>query len=187
MLGFLYAWYKAVKNVPSPRHPLFVTGDGLWLSPPFYSKTTTAKSIFWDSFEGNPKSETYLSCIVIYFSYNCFVFQFTFVSDFNLHSGVISNYIHEWFQFTFVSDFPYNPNPNLVDRFRHSRYLFGKDPKLMSTPFRLTKEMVEAMGGTEAPHYTVFKSLCCQVGTSLNLWLTSVAFGCWWYVCRLIF
>lgn len=43
------------------------------------------------------------------------------------------------------------------------RYLFGKDPKLMPPPFRLTKEMVEAMGGTEAPHYTVFKSLCCQV------------------------
>ncbi|CBN77334.1 putative phosphatidylinositol 3-kinase [Ectocarpus siliculosus] len=41
-------------------------------------------------------------------------------------------------------------------------YLFGKDPKLMPPPFRLTKEMVEAMGGTEAPHYTVFKSLCCQ-------------------------
>lgn len=43
------------------------------------------------------------------------------------------------------------------------RYMFGKDPKVMPTPFRLTKEMVEAMGGTEAPHYTVFKSLCCQV------------------------
>ncbi|CAM9382187.1 unnamed protein product [Pylaiella littoralis] len=41
-------------------------------------------------------------------------------------------------------------------------YLFGKDPKLMPPPFRLTKEMVEAMGGPDAPHYTVFKSLCCQ-------------------------
>ncbi|CAN0449039.1 unnamed protein product, partial [Ectocarpus sp. 12 AP-2014] len=47
-------------------------------------------------------------------------------------------------------------------------YLFGKDPKLMPPPFRLTKEMVEAMGGTEAPHYTVFKSLCCQVCLRMN-------------------
>ncbi|CAM9967904.1 unnamed protein product [Discosporangium mesarthrocarpum] len=40
--------------------------------------------------------------------------------------------------------------------------MFGKDPKLMPPPFRLTREMVEAMGGVDSPHFIVFKTLCCQ-------------------------
>ena len=56
----------------------------------------------------------------------------------------------------------------LLFLFRGS-YLFGKDPKMMPPPFRLTKEMVEAMGGMDAPHYTVFKSLCCQVRCELYI------------------
>ncbi|CAM9886315.1 unnamed protein product, partial [Phaeothamnion confervicola] len=41
-------------------------------------------------------------------------------------------------------------------------FMFGKDPKLMPPPFRLTRDMVDAMGGLSSAHYTVFRSLCVR-------------------------
>lgn len=41
-------------------------------------------------------------------------------------------------------------------------FIFGKDPKPFPSPMKLTKEMVEAMGGMNSPHYTRFKSYCCE-------------------------
>ncbi|CAN0507958.1 unnamed protein product, partial [Phaeothamnion confervicola] len=41
-------------------------------------------------------------------------------------------------------------------------YIFGRDPKPMAPPFRLTREMVEAMGGVGSPHYAQFRTYCCQ-------------------------
>lgn len=48
----------------------------------------------------------------------------------------------------------------------------------MPPPFRLTREMVEAMGGSDAPHYTVFKSLCCQVRLKSNLQMEIIRETC---------
>ena len=42
-------------------------------------------------------------------------------------------------------------------------FILGKDPKPMPPPFRLTKEMVEAMGGPESEQFRRFKKYCCQV------------------------
>lgn len=39
-------------------------------------------------------------------------------------------------------------------------YIMGKDPKIMSPEFRLTSEMIDAMGGTESAYYKKFKSYC---------------------------
>ena len=41
-------------------------------------------------------------------------------------------------------------------------FIFGRDPKPLPPPFRLTREMVEAMGGIESSEYRVFCSLACQ-------------------------
>jgi phosphatidylinositol 3-kinase len=43
-----------------------------------------------------------------------------------------------------------------------SRYIMGRDPKLLPPPMKLCKEMVEAMGGTEAEWYGRFKTYCCE-------------------------
>lgn len=40
--------------------------------------------------------------------------------------------------------------------------IFGKDPKPYPPPFKLTKEMVEGMGGISSEHYVKFKTYCCQ-------------------------
>lgn len=39
-------------------------------------------------------------------------------------------------------------------------YIMGKDPKIMSPEFRLTTEMIDAMGGTESTYYLKFKDYC---------------------------
>ena len=39
-------------------------------------------------------------------------------------------------------------------------YILGRDPKPMPPPMRLSKEMVEAMGGTTSDYFTDFKKLC---------------------------
>nr|QFR39795.1 phosphatidylinositol 3-kinase catalytic subunit [Azumapecten farreri] len=39
-------------------------------------------------------------------------------------------------------------------------YILGRDPKPMPSPMRLSKEMVEAMGGTSSEHFHEFKKLC---------------------------
>ena len=41
-------------------------------------------------------------------------------------------------------------------------FIFGKDPKPYPPPFKLTREMVDGMGGPESAHYQRFKVLCCQ-------------------------
>ncbi|GLD92891.1 hypothetical protein PINS_up001470 [Pythium insidiosum] len=41
-------------------------------------------------------------------------------------------------------------------------FIFGADPKPYPPPFKLTKEMVEGMGGPESEHYLKFKTYCCQ-------------------------
>jgi phosphatidylinositol 3-kinase len=41
-------------------------------------------------------------------------------------------------------------------------YIFGRDPKPLPPPFRLTSEMVAGMGGSDSEGYRQFKSLCCQ-------------------------
>ncbi len=42
-------------------------------------------------------------------------------------------------------------------------FIFGQDPKIYPAPMRLTKEMVEAMGGPNSKNYEQFISLCFQV------------------------
>lgn len=39
-------------------------------------------------------------------------------------------------------------------------FILGHDPKPFPPPMKLCKEMVEAMGGANSPHYTKFKSYC---------------------------
>lgn len=41
-------------------------------------------------------------------------------------------------------------------------FIFGADPKPYPPPFKLTKEMVEGMGGPQSEHYMKFKRYCCQ-------------------------
>jgi hypothetical protein len=41
-------------------------------------------------------------------------------------------------------------------------FLFGKDPKPLPAPMRLTKEMMQAMGGRGSPGFDRFKRYCCQ-------------------------
>ncbi|XP_065671511.1 phosphatidylinositol 3-kinase catalytic subunit type 3 isoform X3 [Hydra vulgaris] len=39
-------------------------------------------------------------------------------------------------------------------------YILGRDPKPFPPPMKLSKEMVEGMGGTASPHYQQFRKLC---------------------------
>ncbi len=41
-------------------------------------------------------------------------------------------------------------------------WILGNDPKPMPAAFRLTRNMVDAMGGEESEHFAKFKSLCYQ-------------------------
>lgn len=41
-------------------------------------------------------------------------------------------------------------------------YLLGRDPKPLPPPFKLVKEMVEAMGGQQSQHYRLFQQHCCE-------------------------
>lgn len=41
-------------------------------------------------------------------------------------------------------------------------YAFGNDPKPLPPPFRLTNNMIDAMGGQNSEHYSRFKSFCYQ-------------------------
>ena len=58
-------------------------------------------------------------------------------------------------------------------------YILGRDPKPFPPALKLSREMVEAMGGAQSPHYARFKSLCYTAYTSLrknsNLILNLVA------------
>lgn len=39
-------------------------------------------------------------------------------------------------------------------------YILGRDPKPLPPPMKLSKEMVEAMGGVCSEHYQQFRKLC---------------------------
>lgn len=39
-------------------------------------------------------------------------------------------------------------------------YILGRDPKPFPPPVKVCREMVDAMGGPNSPHYSRFKSLC---------------------------
>ncbi|KAL7521610.1 hypothetical protein ACHAWX_006288 [Stephanocyclus meneghinianus] len=47
-------------------------------------------------------------------------------------------------------------------------YIFGRDPKPLPPAFRLTKEMIDGMGGTESKEYRQFCSLACQAFNTLR-------------------
>lgn len=47
-------------------------------------------------------------------------------------------------------------------------FILGKDPKPYPPPFRLTKEMAEAMGYPDDPNYQKFKTKCCQAYVTLR-------------------
>ena len=41
-------------------------------------------------------------------------------------------------------------------------YILGRDPKPFPPPMKLSREMVEAMGGSTSPQYAEFEVYCCQ-------------------------
>eukprot|EP00980_Cylindrotheca_fusiformis_P031330 scaffold26184_cov132-Cylindrotheca_fusiformis.AAC.4 len=47
-------------------------------------------------------------------------------------------------------------------------FMFGRDPKPLPPAFRLTREMVEGMGGLESTDYRQFCSLACQAFNALR-------------------
>ncbi|GAA5972036.1 hypothetical protein JCM11641_002465 [Rhodosporidiobolus odoratus] len=47
-------------------------------------------------------------------------------------------------------------------------YILGRDPKPFPPAVKVCKEMVEAMGGMQSPHYARFKSLCYTGFTTLR-------------------
>lgn len=38
----------------------------------------------------------------------------------------------------------------------------GRDPKPFPPPMKICREMVDAMGGPDSPHYNTFRTLCCE-------------------------
>ncbi|KAF4316327.1 hypothetical protein BBO99_00008535 [Phytophthora kernoviae] len=48
-------------------------------------------------------------------------------------------------------------------------FVFGADPKPYPPPFKLTKEMVEGMGGPTSEHYKKFTTYCCQAYNYLRM------------------
>lgn len=47
-------------------------------------------------------------------------------------------------------------------------FIFGRDPKPLPPAFRLTKEMIDGMGGMESKEYRQFCSLACQAFNTLR-------------------
>lgn len=47
-------------------------------------------------------------------------------------------------------------------------FMFGRDPKPLPPAFRLTREMVEGMGGMDSSEYRQFCSLACQAFNALR-------------------
>jgi hypothetical protein len=41
-------------------------------------------------------------------------------------------------------------------------YIFGRDPKPLPPPMRITMEMIDGMGGPQSANYSRFKNYCCQ-------------------------
>jgi len=55
-------------------------------------------------------------------------------------------------------------------RFFHADfgYILGRDPKPFPAQMKLTKEMVDVMGGMSSPYYSQFKSYCFTAYTTLR-------------------
>ena len=51
-------------------------------------------------------------------------------------------------------------------------YILGRDPKPMPPPIRLSREMVDAMGGTDSPLFRDFKKLCDTAFLHLRRYVT---------------
>jgi phosphatidylinositol 3-kinase len=47
-------------------------------------------------------------------------------------------------------------------------YILGRDPKPFPAQMKLTKEMVDVMGGISSPQYAQFKSYCFTAYTTLR-------------------
>ncbi|KAI8064613.1 kinase-like domain-containing protein [Gongronella butleri] len=47
-------------------------------------------------------------------------------------------------------------------------FILGRDPKPFPPPMKLCKEMIEAMGGAESPHYNKFRQFCYTAFTTLR-------------------
>ena len=47
-------------------------------------------------------------------------------------------------------------------------YILGRDPKPFPTQMKLSREMVDGMGGTSSPYYSQFKSFCFTAYTTLR-------------------
>ncbi|ORX43563.1 phosphatidylinositol 3-kinase [Hesseltinella vesiculosa] len=47
-------------------------------------------------------------------------------------------------------------------------FILGRDPKPFPPPMKLCKEMIEAMGGAESPHYNKFQQYCYTAFTTLR-------------------
>ena len=54
------------------------------------------------------------------------------------------------------------PNPHSFG------FIFGRDPKPLPPAFRLTREMVDGMGGVDSADYARFRSLSCQAFNTLR-------------------
>lgn len=49
-------------------------------------------------------------------------------------------------------------------------YILGRDPKPLAPPMRLSREMVEAMGGVNSEHYQEFRTQCHTAFLHLRRW-----------------
>src|SRR5947207_12184192 len=47
-------------------------------------------------------------------------------------------------------------------------YILGRDPKPFPAQMKLSREMVDGMGGTSSPYYSQFKSFCFTAYTTLR-------------------
>ncbi|KAI9308010.1 kinase-like domain-containing protein [Cunninghamella echinulata] len=47
-------------------------------------------------------------------------------------------------------------------------FILGRDPKPFPPPMKLCKEMIEAMGGADSPHYNKFRQFCYTAFTALR-------------------
>jgi len=54
-------------------------------------------------------------------------------------------------------------------------YILGRDPKPMPPPTKLSKEMVEAMGGPTSEHFADFKRLCYTAFLHLRRYEDSIS------------
>lgn len=66
------------------------------------------------------------------------------------------------------SAFPLTDGPLITCATVDFGYILGRDPKPFPPAVKVCKEMVDAMGGMQSPHYARFKSLCYTGFTTLR-------------------